>query len=303
MSGKRNIHRRNAESAEVAQRKAISNSRFEISNSLRNLCVLCASAVNNTLSYTLLIFLLTLLLVAASCRRSEIASNQNSGTSNANSAAGETLRTPPFPTKEPERYQAMRVISTSMDDRPDEAVKKTAIARDGERRREDYEMDGGTLSFLQLPDGTYLLLPEKKLYAELKPDAGSAPDVQSRNAPPVYSTDKLLNEERPAARYEKLGAETLNGRATVKWRVTLPGKTGAPAEAGVVENLIWVDEGLGMPIKSETTVGGRAKYSMELRDIKETVDPGAFDLPSDYKRVDAREIFAQFKPVRNAPRP
>ena len=251
----------------------------------------------------LVIFLLTLLLATASCRRSEIASSQNSGPSNANNGAGETSRTPPFSTKEPERYQAVRFTSTSTDDAAESGIiKKTVIARDGERRREDYETVGGTISFLQLPNGTYLLLPEKKLYAELKPDGSSAPDVQSQNAPPVYSTDKLLNEERPEARYEKLGAETLNGREAVKWRVTLPGKTGASADA-TIENLIWVDESLGMPIKSEMTVGGRAKYSMELRDIKETVDPGAFDLPADYKRVEAGEIFAQMKPVKNAPNP
>lgn len=242
------------------------------------------------------LFLLTFLLVATSCKRSDVAGNENSVA--ANRADEETLATPPFPTKEPERYQALRVITASIDGKAadDEAelgaLKKTFIARDGARRREDYEATG--ISFLQLPSGTYVLMPEKKLYAEWKSETNGVVNGKTANVPPIISPDKLLNETRPEAHYEKLGTETVNGRMTVKYRITLKGKAGDAKET-TTENFIWVDESLGMPIKSEMASTGGARFTMELRDIKETVDAGTFDLPQDYRKVEVTEIFARSK--------
>src|SRR5207248_10002045 len=71
------------------------------------------SAVKNTVPNTLLIFSLTLSLAATSCKSSEVTGNQNSNAANANSATEETLASPPFITKEPERHQAVRVITSS----------------------------------------------------------------------------------------------------------------------------------------------------------------------------------------------
>ncbi|MDT4956000.1 MAG: hypothetical protein QOJ02_4138 [Acidobacteriota bacterium] len=248
------------------------------------------------------LFLLTLLLATASCKQSGVVSNQNGVAANANGGTEETLATPPFATKEPERYQALRVITSSAGKEAnssgaaDSLDSQTFIARDGDRRREDYETPAGTkVSFLQLPNGTYVLLPEKKMYAELKPGAGSASEGRMESVPPDFSPDKLLNEARPEAHYEKLGAETVNGRATTKYRVALMGKTGAAKET-TTESLVWVDEALGMPIKSEMTSTSGARVLMELRDIKETVEASLFELPQDYRKVEEREIFAQLKP-------
>lgn len=255
------------------------------------------SVVKKIIAITPLVFLLTLSLTSASCKRSEVTGNQNVGGANANNAVEETFSSPPFVTKEPEHYQAVRVI-TSSSDAGDSVNSQTFIARDGERRREDYETAGVKISLLQLPAGTYVLLPEKKMYAELKPETSNAVGAanQQQSVPPDFSPDKLLNEVRPEAHYEKLGAETVNGRATTKYRVTLKGMTGAAREMAT-ESLVWVDESLGMPIKTEMTStgvsGGGAHVTMELRDIKETVDASLFDLPQDYRRTEMREIIAQ----------
>jgi hypothetical protein len=252
------------------------------------------------------LFLLTFLLATASCKKSEVAGNQNGVAANGGGGMEETLTTPPFATKEPERYQALRVITSSTGSEANSAVavdsstSQTFIARDGERRREDYETPGGTkISFLQLPNGIYALLPEQKMYAEWKQEAGSAGEGRAASVPPDFSPDKLLNEARPEAHYEKLGAETVNGRETAKYRVTLRGKTGAAKEM-TTESLIWVDETLGMPIKSEMILNGGARVLMELRDIRETVDASLFELPQDYRKVEEREIFAQLKSANSA---
>ena len=252
--------------------------------------------------FTLL--LLTLLLATASCKRSDVTGNRNADGAGASNASGDTSSTPPFATKEPERYQATRIITsseggaeTTADNAPGS---RTLIAREGERRREDYESPAGEkISYLQLPEGTYVLLPAKKLYAELKPSMSGAGDDRA-SVPPDFSPDKLLNETRPESLYEKLGAENVNGRSTMKYRVTVRGRVGAGKEV-TTESLVWVDESLGMPIKTETTsTGGAAsgaKITMELRDIKETVDAGMFELPADYRKVEIKELFARFNQV------
>lgn len=244
------------------------------------------------------VFLLTLLLATASCKKSEVGGNQNAADGNASDAAGETSSTPPFATKEPERYQAMRIITSSEGGETTmqgAAGNRTLIARDGDRRREDYEsVAGEKVSYLQLPEGIYVLLPAKKLYAQVNPETGGLGDDRAENVPPDFSPDKLLNERRPESRYEKLGAETLNGRSTTKYRVTVRGQTGAAIRV-TTESVVWVDESLGMPIKTETTstgeAGSWATFTMELRDIKDTVDAGMFELPTDYRKVEARELF------------
>ncbi|MDQ3820261.1 MAG: DUF4412 domain-containing protein [Acidobacteriota bacterium] len=249
----------------------------------------------NTFPKILLTFSLTLSLAVASCKRSEVTENQNIGAANSNGATEETYSSPPFATKEPERYQALRVI-TSSSGAGESVNSQTFIARDGVRRREDYETAGVKVSLLELPAGTYVLLPEKRMYAELKPEAGDGGGAGTQPPPPDFSPDKLLNEVRPEAHYERLGPETLNGRATTKYRVTLKGMTGAARETAA-ESLVWVDENLGMPVKTEMSSAGGpqggAHVIMELRDIKETVDANLFDIPQDYRKTDLREIVSQ----------
>jgi len=252
--------------------------------------------------------LLTLLAATASCKRSGTVDNQNAGAANVNGASQETSATPPFATKEPERYQAVRVVTSTLngasaDNAQPVESKRTVIARDGDKRREDYETEGGTISFLQLSSGSYLLLPEKKLYAEWKPDAIGATDENASSAvEPVLPADKLLNEARPQSHYEKLGTEKINGRETVKYRVTVRGQMGTAKDIAI-ESLIWVDETLGMPVKSELISPNGAKVSMELRDIAETVDESVFDLPQDYRKVAAREILEQLNQAKTGVKP
>jgi hypothetical protein len=233
---------------------------------------------------TLALFsLLTLALAAASCKRSDVSVNQNSSSA-PGAAAGKPSSVPPFATKEPERYQATRV--TSGGDGAG-ASSEVFIARDGERRREEYRESAGARVYVEGPEGRYLLLPAKKLYAEVH--AGTGGRGGGAEVPPDFSPEKLLNESRPQTFYERLGEENVNGRQTVKYRATVRNTETGPT---LIESLIWVDERLGMPVKSETNASG-AHVTMELRDLKETIDAGLFEIPADYKRVTLEEISAQ----------
>ena len=243
------------------------------------------------------VFALIILTASAACRRSNVESNPN--TNNSSVAANETSATPPFSTREPERYQWTSVTSVTPGDQASPAGSPPAntstsqvfVARDGELRREDYELTPGMkVSFLQLADGRYRLLHSKKVYAELKPDEGAvAGAAQAQNVPPDFSPDKLLNASRTEARYEKLGAEEVNGRMATKYRITVKQEIGE-AKTAVNENLVWVDESIGVPIKTETTSAGGSRYTMELRDIKLEVDAAIFALPPDYRKIESKEI-------------
>jgi hypothetical protein len=251
------------------------------------------------------LFLLTLALGLASCKRSDVAGNANSETAAGNTtSAEEASTTPPFSTREPERYQATMVTKGSLGERSnipgmsEFLTREVLVARDGERRRVDAELfPGMKVAYLQLGAESYMLLPARKIYAEFGAGGASAPAKSSSSD---FSPDKLLNQSLGGARYEKLGAEDVNGRATVKYRVTATGRTGE-AKTVTTETLIWIDEALGMPIKSETTsrgagAGDGAKYSMELRDIRQDVDASVFELPADYRKVDYAELQHQLMP-------
>lgn len=233
---------------------------------------------------------LTIATLGASCKRASVTNTENAA---AAGAGDESTTTPPFSTKEPERYQWTRVITVAAGADNQAGVPSSVfMARDGDRRREDYEiLQGVKLSVLRLPEGSYTLYPAKKIYAEIGGEAGAQGGAQAaRNVPPDFSADKLVNASRTGARYERLGTEEVEGRACVKYRVTTRGAQGG----GTSETLLWIDETLGMPIKSESTTrtqaGDVSRYTVEYRDIKLEADDSLFLLPKDYRKVSPEEV-------------
>src|SRR5262245_6885688 len=106
-----------------------------------------------------LIFSFLALLIVASCR----GQNNSPATNNASSDTVVSA-TPPFKTKEPERYRATRTI-TSVTDGKTNVVTHT-IAKDGELRRFEAEFGSKKMIFLDLPEGRLVLLPDEKVYAD-----------------------------------------------------------------------------------------------------------------------------------------
>ena len=208
---------------------------------------------------------------------------------------------PPFSTKEPERYRATRT-TTFIEESPDGAVTKTrtsnvTIMRDGANRREEYEAAGvGTIVFLEITSGRFVMLPQARLYASQDENIDAGPNGLKAESETV-SPDFLLNESTVSTEYQKVGNEVRSGRMSQKYRVitrseNLPNKS---------ETLIWVDETLGMPIASQfvtSNANGSTRVTMELHDISTEVDPGLFVLPADYRKVAASQILSM---VRAAP--
>ncbi len=261
---------------------------------------------------------LTLLINSLACVQQQTTDTGNTTDNNSNDSAaakGELRTTPPFSTKEPDRYRATLVTmgslpaaTTSETGRQSSVAQSSSeqrevVARDGDRRRVDYELPTGKkISLLQTPDGAYLLDADKRIYADVagSTDAASM-SGNSDKAIRNFSPNELLGKARASARYEKLGAETVNGRAATKYRVTPASITGE-AKSVMSESLIWIDDLLQMPIKQEivsTDSAKEARWVMELRDIETNVPADSFEIPANYRKAPLSAFFPQ---AENAPR-
>ncbi|MFN2511887.1 MAG: hypothetical protein ABR568_10640 [Pyrinomonadaceae bacterium] len=234
-------------------------------------------------------------LLLPACRGLQESPNSSAGSADTRKAASIT---PPFSTKEPDRYQAVRITTFTgtgnLANSSSSQTNQVLIARDGEKRREEYSAGAsGQVVYLEIPAGRFIVLPVNRLYADLNTESrDSEQGNRPRDSPdssPGLSPDQLLSETHAAATYEKLGTETLAGRITTKYRVVV--LKGGDSHN---ETLIWIDEALGLPVRSEAMYksnGQSSTVTTELKDVKLDVDPGLFSWPSDYRKVEARLIF------------
>jgi hypothetical protein len=229
----------------------------------------------------------SLALLTISCRpQSNSVANENSTTESVVSS------TPPFQTKEPDRYQAIRTV-TIVTASGKTVTTKNLIARDGDLRRSESQVVSKTIAYLEGPEGRFVLLPDEKVYAEITAEA----DLPANEEDDALerSPEGLLHAETGNTSYQKLGKEVIADRNTDKYRVVV--NAASAANVSVSETLIWIDESLKMPVKSETKSSDGTRVSMELSDVALEVENDLFKLPKDYQKV----TFAEFR-MRLTPR-
>ena len=223
----------------------------------------------------------SLTLLFASC-----AQNQKTGTdTNANAIVFST--TPPFETQEPERYRATRSIRTTRSGGLP-SFTQGLIARDGELRREETENSGQRVVYLTLPEGRFVLLPDEKLFAAASNEAPSDNDEPSETSP-----DRLLHTEMVTPGYQKLGTETDGGRNLQKYRVVVNNSAGENVSVG--ETLLWFDEALHMPVKTEISSPNGTRVTTELSDVVLKVDKSLFEIPKDYQKIEFNKLRERLK--------
>lgn len=191
--------------------------------------------------------------------------------------------TPPFQTREPVRYRAIRSVTFVPSSGGESTVTKNTIAKDGEMRREEETSGSKRAVYLDLPTGRFLLLPEERLYASLNDDSVTQ-EVPSAEA---EGESFYLHTGPIQSAYENLAREDVNGRITTKYRVVVNNSDTQTVSSS--ETLIWVDESLGIPIKSVTTSGGGIR-TMELSEVSLEVDKRLFQIPPDYQKVDIKSL-------------
>jgi outer membrane lipoprotein-sorting protein len=220
-------------------------------------------------AHRILLSLLCLLTIA-SCRTA-------SETTPSETPATDTVvaTTPPFKTKEPERYSVIRTITTTTAN-GETVVTTTLIARDGPMRREDSPET--RLAYLDLPEGRFVLSTEQKTYsvATREDRSGSAEAEET-------SPNLLLHTDPISTTYQALGAVTIGARSTQKYRIVV--NSSARENVTPTETLMWIDDQLNMPIKSETRSPNGTRTVMELSNLLLDVDKQLFQIPPDYKKV------------------
>ena len=219
------------------------------------------------------------LLVLAAC------SSQNKNLTSATPSPDTIVSsTPPFQTKEPEHYSAVRTI-TAVSAEGRSSVTKAYVARDGESSR--YESTGTLKNtiYLSTAAGKFFLLPDEKVYADVTDQSQISADPNEEGL--ESSPDALLHTDTSATSYQKLGNEVIAGRNTNKYRIVV--NSSAPANVSQSETLMWIDEALQMPIKSETKSNG-THVTMEVSEIKLDVNKSLFVIPQDYKKVTFTEL-------------
>jgi outer membrane lipoprotein-sorting protein len=213
--------------------------------------------------------LLAFLFCAACKSQSEPTAVDNTATETIVSA------TPPFKTKEPERYHATRTIIIVSGGKT--IVTKNLIARDGDLRRQEPDNAASKrIVYLDLPEGKFVLLVDDKVYADV---AGDLETNEEEDVTPEH----LLHTDGVTTSYRKLGTETIGGRNATKYRVVV--NSSSAENVSQSETLIWIDEGLGMPIRSETTSPDGTRITMELSDIVLDADRQLFQVPNDYEKI------------------
>lgn len=202
--------------------------------------------------------------------------------------------TPPFKTKEPERYSATRTI-TIFSSNGDPVISRTLIARDGPMRREEPLTTEGRAVYLDLPEGRFILYPDEKIYAAATAENEPAESMEAEEKSP----DRLLHIEPINTTYQSLGAETVNGRSTIKYRIVVnnPG----PENVTLNETVMWIDDALNMPIKSETKSAAGIRSVMELSDVAFEVDKQLFQIPVGYEKIVFSALEEQLKARRLNP--
>lgn len=210
-------------------------------------------------------------LCLAGCRsQTELTTTENTPTEVVVSS------TPPFQTKEPERYRATRTITITTAEGKT-VVTKTLIAKDGERRRNESD---GTV-YLELPEGRFVLVPEEKVYADIVAE----PDM---NTDEQVSPESLLHADTGTTSYQNLGNEVIDGRKTSKYRVLV--NSSDTENVRLSETLIWIDDALKIPVRSETTSPDGTRIQMELLDLRLEVEGDLFQIPGDYEKIAFSEL-------------
>jgi hypothetical protein len=250
-------------------------------------------------------------LAGSACQRADTNANTNTNLTNANtSPTNANANLSPQPAlvsaaREPERYRAVLVVSAET-----EGGQKTIgipslsaeIARNGADRRVAFKLpDGSDLIYLEQGDKHIAIMPGRKQYAELTPEATGIQLQKLMTAGQIVSyLEKLKGVER-------VGDDTMNGRPADKYRYATSTNTSTSAGQVNTEAFFYVDKETGLPLRvdlsSEATgnvqgVKG-AKIVAEMRDISTNVDDSLFQVPAGLNKVPPEQVRAQIDAFTN----
>jgi hypothetical protein len=253
---------------------------------------------------------LLLLAIVSSCRPASETTNSNVNLSananttpanlNANTAAASLSG---VNTREPSKYRATLVFSaeTAGGDKTIGIPTLSAeVARNGEDRRLSFKLpDGSDLIYIDHDGHNYAIVPARKQYAELTPEAVGF-QIQK-----LLTPGQLVSYIGKLKGIERVGDDQIDGRTADKYRYATTVKTGT--QAGEVKNeaFVFIDKETGLPLRavlfaaSSGNVNGMnsARIVAEMRNISTDVDLSQFTVPAGMNKIPPEQIRAQIDAV------
>jgi hypothetical protein len=222
---------------------------------------------NRVKSFLLVLVLLTFCF---GCRFWQNLANTN--TSSQSGAFPEDKSNLPFSTREPDIYQARIVVTAGG------VQRATFAAKNGAKRRCEYNFGEKGAAVWVRTDKDYLLLPDKRIFTEqVSPPPGPTPS-EGLDA----LTVEWLNI-KAVSKFEDLGME--NGLKKFSAKLN---------ESDASEVLLFIDEASGLPVKQEYySIKGDQRdllYSVELQGLRLDAGDDLFTIPKDYRKVSVEEF-------------
>ncbi len=236
-------------------------------------------------------------------------SNANANRSSANMANANTAAASAVTeAAEPTEYQATVTVrlETIGDQQKMTMPTLTAnVARSGSDRRMQFTMPaGGRVVYLDRAGTNYLVLPEKKQYAELNRDSLGF-DVRRMLMP-----EQIVQQVKNVQGVERVGEEKYNGRDVIKYKYAAVTNTQSRAGQVATESFLLVDKATGLPLRSETVsqsqTGGNVqgfsglRVVTEITEIKTETSPELFAEPTDFQKIESEQVRSQVDLIFNS---
>jgi hypothetical protein len=260
-------------------------------------------------SYLFATLLLTLGLAATACQQgtgtnangntAATATNANLGTIVNSNAVAAVDPSAVINTREPETYKATMTLSFITEGGakaigiPELSME---VARKGTDRLVSFPLPNGErLTYLDRADKPTIIIPSRKQYAELTPEATGF-QIQK-----MMSPGQIVSFLEKQKGYERVGEEQYNGRATDKYRFANTTQTNSQAGEVKSEAYVYVDKETGLPLHAELSsqaagsmngVKG-ARVLIEMKDLTTNVDPALFEIPQGYAKVSEQQVRQQ----------
>ena len=251
----------------------------------------CGSTATNTANANIAITNTTNVNIA-NINTSPVA-NTNTAASGARIEAGE-----------PNEYSATIQLTAATTGKNTNLPPLTAnIAREGEKRRLTFNLPNKQqVVYLNLGNTRYLILPDRKQYAELSPEAVGF------EMPSLMMPDQVIDQLKKREGFERVGEEQIDGRTIIKYRAAGATQTNSTAGQVQAESLTYVDKETGLPVRAEfaSQATGNVqgveglKAIVEMRDIKTETAPSLFEVPEGFSKISEEQIRNQVSAVTQA---
>jgi hypothetical protein len=179
------------------------------------------------------------------------------------------------------------------------------VARSGTDRRMVFTMPaGGRVVYLDKAGTNYLILPEKRQFAELNKESMGF-EVRRMLMP-----EQIVEQVKNIQGVRLVGDEKYNGRDAVRYAYGAITETQSRAGQVATESFLIVDKATGLPLRSEivsqSQSGGNVQgYSgvrviTEITDIQTQTSPEDFSQPTEFQKIESEQVRAQVDMIFNA---